>query len=96
MQYHLLFYDKLQKQIKIPILNLREEIKRTLDKKKVNSVLVLGTPSTVNKGFYKFDNVNCIVPDVLELKELSDAILNFNLGSKCRSKARRVRTVLLR
>jgi aspartate racemase len=88
-----LFYDKLQKQIKTPILNLREEIKRTLDKKRVNSVLILGTPSTVNRGLYKFDNLNCIVPDKLELKELGNAIFNFNLGSKKDNQAERVKKI---
>ena len=88
-----LFYDKLQKQIKTPILNLREEIKRTLDKKKVNSVLVLGTPSTVNKGLYKFDGVNCIVPDKSELMELGGAIFNFNLGNKKENQAEKVKKI---
>ncbi len=88
-----LFYDKLQEQIKTPILNLREEIKRTIDNKKVNSILILGTPSTVNKGLYKFDGVNCIIPDKSELETLSSAIFEFNLGNKKEHQAEKVKNI---
>jgi aspartate racemase len=88
-----LFYDKLQKQIKTPILNLREEIKHVLDKKKINSVLILGTPSTVNKGLYRFDGIKCIVPDKSELTDLSSAIFNFNRGSKKENQTEKVKKI---
>jgi aspartate/glutamate racemase len=49
-----LFYDKLQREIKAPILNLKEELRRLLIGKKIKSITVLGTPNIIKKGLYKF------------------------------------------
>ena len=69
-----LFYDKLQKKIHIPILNLRKELRKLLLKNNIKTATILGTPNTINKGLYKFDSTKCINPTEKELSQLSNAI----------------------
>ena len=76
-----LFYDRLQSGVKTPILDLRAEVRKVLEGKKATSVLVLGTPSTIENGLYEFnDTVKTVKPTAEEAKALSEAILNFNNG----------------
>jgi aspartate racemase len=77
-----LFYDKLQAQIKTPILDLRKEVEKAVKIKGVRSVLILGTPSTINKGLYDFDSINSIKPTKNDIELLSTAISNFNNGTE--------------
>lgn len=74
-----LYYDELQKKIDTPILDLREEVKKSLlDKKR--KVLVLGTPATVENGLYEFDGVEYFKITKKELRQISESILSFNRG----------------
>jgi len=75
-----LFYERLQKEIKVPILDLRKEMKQFLTKKNIKSVTVLGTPMTIKKELYKFENIKYFDLDKDELKLLTEAIFNFNKG----------------
>ena len=75
-----LYYDKLQKEIKTPILNLREELKKLLIDKNIKSTLVIGTPNTIKKGLYKFEGIKCYEPKDEEMKVLTESIFNFNKG----------------
>lgn len=75
-----LYYDKLQKEIKTPIIDLKEELKKRLVAGNVKIVTVLGTPNTIKKGLYKFDSIKYINPAEKELNQLSNAIFNFNKG----------------
>lgn len=77
-----LFYGKLQKEIKTPILDLRNELKKSLAENKIKTVTVLGTPSTIKKGLYKFDGIKYLNPSVKEMKQLTDSIFNFNRGNE--------------
>lgn len=77
-----LFYGKLQKEIKTPILDLRNELKKILAENKIKTVTVLGTPSTIKKGLYKFDGIKYLNPSVKEMKQLTDSIFNFNKGNE--------------
>lgn len=77
-----LFYGKLQKEIKTPILDLRNELKKSLAENKIKTVTILGTPSTIKKGLYKFDGIKYINPSVKEMKQLTDSIFNFNKGNE--------------
>lgn len=76
-----LFYDNLQSQIKTPILDLRKMVENTIKERGINSVLVLGTPSTIDKGLYDFVGVTSIKPTKNETEQLSTAIFNFNNGT---------------
>lgn len=75
-----LFYEKLQKQIKTPILDLRKAMKSALYKNKVSKVTVMGTSSTVKKGLYDFEGIRCLNPSDNEISRLMAAIFNFNKG----------------
>jgi aspartate racemase len=71
-----LYHSYLQSKIKIPILNLRDEVEKSL--KNLKSILVIATPLTTEK-LYDFNNI--VKPDKQEIIKLSEAILNFNKGN---------------
>lgn len=75
-----LFYETLQEKIKTPILDLRVEVRRVLQKRGVRSVLILGTPSTIENGLYEFDDLKTVKPTKREVEFLSRAIFDFNSG----------------
>ena len=75
-----LFYERLQREINTPILDLRKELKRVLIERGIKCMTVLGTPLTVKKGLYEFRGIKSINPGSEELEKLSLAIFNFNRG----------------
>jgi len=75
-----LLYNELQKHIKTPILNLREEMRKVLIAKGIKSVTILGTPWTIKMGLYQFEGIKEIRPTEDEIKQLYNAIYNFNRG----------------
>lgn len=75
-----LFYDTLQREIKTPILDLRNEVRKFLVNRNINSVLVIGTPATIKERLYGFECIRIFEPDEDELKILSECIFNFNNG----------------
>lgn len=75
-----LYYDEVQKEINTPIIDLREEMRRKLKEKEVKKALILGTSGTVRNGLYRFKGMECIEPDKKEMRQLTDAIFNFNAG----------------
>ncbi|MBI2675987.1 MAG: aspartate/glutamate racemase family protein [Candidatus Aenigmarchaeota archaeon] len=77
-----LFHNRLQKRMKTPILDLKEEVRKFLMLKDIKSVLVLGTPLTVRKGLYEFENIATYKPDEREMKQLVEVIFNFNKEGK--------------
>ncbi len=77
-----IFYDKLQGQISTPILDLRKEVHKAMESRKVESFLIIGTPATIEQNLYSFNGIKCVKPNHEEVKMLSDAIFNFNKGMK--------------
>ena len=75
-----LFYDELQKAVKAPIINLREEMKKTLAKKNISTIAVLGTPWTVKMGLYRFEDIKEISLNDDEIEQLYKCIVNFSRG----------------
>ena len=75
-----LFYDELQKTVKAPIINLRDEMKKTLTKKNINTMAVLGTPWTIKMGLYKFESIEEISLNDEEIEQLYKCIVNFSRG----------------
>ena len=75
-----LYHDLLQKEVSIPILNLREAVGKFLKKKKLKSVSVFGTSATVENGLYDFSGISYHNPNKEDLEQLSSAIENFNKG----------------
>ncbi len=86
-----LFYERLQKEISAPIIDLRKEVKKTLHNRRIKSVFVLGTPYTVNGGLYRFDGINSFEPSDDELKQLARAVFKFNKGVDKQDCIRQVR-----
>ncbi len=75
-----LYRDKLQKTIRTPILNLREEMLKEIKKNNVKKTLVLGTPMTTKK-LYNFKGTT-IKPSQKEIQKISKAIFLFNNGTE--------------
>lgn len=75
-----LFHERLQKEINTEILDLRKEMKKLLISNNIKSVIVLGTPSTIRKGLYRFEGIRSIDMNNEEMKELTNAIFDFNRG----------------
>jgi len=75
-----LYYDVLQKEIKTPILDLREEVFRDLKKEGVGKITVIATPNTIKLRLYQFEGIEYLNPNEDEMKILSDAIFRFNKG----------------
>lgn len=75
-----LFYEKLQKEIKIPIIDLRKEVKKYLLNKNVKSITVLGSPTVIKQGLYGFKDIKQIALNKREVELLTKAIFNFNRG----------------
>lgn len=75
-----LSYEKLQKEIKTPIIDLRKEVRNFLTNKNIKSVTVLDTPTVIKKGLYKLKDINSIDLNDKEMRLLTDAIFNFNKG----------------
>ena len=88
-----LYYNKLQKEINTPILNLREELKELLKRKGIKSTLIIGTPNTIKQGLYRFKNIKSFEPNEREIKILTNAIFNFNKGIKKQRQIQRVREI---
>jgi len=75
-----LFYGKLQSEIKTELINLRDEVYYALKKENIRKISIIGTPSTINLGLYKFKDIEYYNPNKEEMKILSKAIYNFNKG----------------
>ena len=75
-----LFHEKLQKEIKVPIVDLRKEVRNYLSDKKIKSAAVLSSPNVIKNGLYKFGNAKYINLNNEEIKILSKAIFDFNRG----------------
>jgi len=75
-----LFYERLQKETKTPILDLRKEVKNYLTNKNIKSVTVLASPAVIKKGLYEFEGIESIKLTNEEIRSLSRAVFNFNVG----------------
>ena len=88
-----LFYDRLQKEVKTPILDLRQELEKMLIKKRIKSALVIGTSNTIKQGLYRFENIKSFEPNEKEMKQLTGAIFNFNKGINKQAQAQIVKNI---
>ncbi len=75
-----LYYDYLQSKISCKIIDVREELRIKLLEQNVKTITIIGTPSTINKGLYKFDGFEYLNPTDDEIKMLSNSIFEFNKG----------------
>ena len=73
------FYNKFQKEVRKPILNLKELVKKFV--KDYKSIVVLGTSTTINRGLYNFNGKNRLVVDKEDLSLIDEAVFKFNNGT---------------
>lgn len=74
------FYEQLQKEIAIPIIDLRKEVIKSLLAQSSTTITVLGSSTTVKEGLYSHNSINCLNPTDFELETLGQAIFKFNQG----------------
>ena len=88
-----LYYDKLQSEINTPILDLREELRELLKIKEIKSNFIIGTPSTIKQGLYKFKDIKSFEPDEEEMKQLTISIFKFNKGTQKQEQVKNVKKI---
>jgi len=74
------YLDILQGETAVPIINLRTEVEKYLNTLHAKTVTVIGTPYTITTGLYKFNGLHYNEMSKPELKDLSRAISQYNLG----------------
>lgn len=77
-----LYHSLLQKEVAVPILNLKDAVRDYLVENKFQSVSIFGTPATVKEGLYEFAGIKYHNPNKEDLDKLSSAVDNFNQGNK--------------
>jgi len=75
-----LHHEKLQKNLIIPIINLREEVKEYLEKEGVEFFTVLGTMMVLEKGLFHFSGTSRNELLEHEIVALEEAIFAWNMG----------------
>ncbi len=88
-----LYYRGLQNEIKTPIIDLRKEVKEVLEDKGIISAIILGTPSTIKRGLYRFDGVKNFEPTQQEAADLGRAVFDFNRGVDRPGQIKKLKTV---
>jgi aspartate racemase len=72
-----LYFEELQKTVKIPIIDLKKEIKKYLDNEKNNEILVLGSKKTKDSNIFEFKGIKISDDDK---NIIDDIIINYNIG----------------
>jgi len=72
-----LHFEELQNAVKIPIIDLRQEVKKYLSDKDSNEVLILGSKLTMDKNLFNFRGIMLTEKDKEELNKI---IENYNIG----------------
>lgn len=77
-----LYHSSLQKEVAIPILNLKDAVRDYLVSNDLKSVSIFGTPATVKDKLYEFKGIEYHNPSKGDLDKLSLTVDNFNQGHK--------------
>ena len=76
-----LYHQSLQSKIATEIIDLRREVHTKIKNLGINKVTIIATPSTISLGLYSFEGIKYLNPHEKEIKELSNAVFNFNKGN---------------
>lgn len=76
------YYDLLQSNINVPILDLRKEFREYISKNKIKSIVILGTPVAIKGDLFRVDNVRYFELDEEDKYQISKLIFNFNNGTE--------------
>lgn len=90
------YYEFLQGQTSVPILDLRAEVRRVLEKRGIASMTMIGTPVTIRGGLYEIEGVIHNRLSDEEINLLSAAICDFNRGVEREEQIRKVNSVVSR
>lgn len=88
-----LHHAELQKETSAPIMDLRQKVKERLARDEVKKIAVIGTPSTINEGLYRFDGIDYVDLTEQEIDGLSSAIFKYNKGEDQETQKRFVENV---
>lgn len=88
-----LHHTELQKETSAPIMDLRQKVKERLVRDRVKRIAVIGTPSTINEGLYRFDGIDYVDLTEQEIDGLSSAIFKYNKGEDQEAQKRFVENV---
>ena len=91
-----IYYERLQKEVSTPIINLPKEVEIFLRKNKVSSIFVIGTPETINSGLYKFSEINYLAPNANDISILSKTISDFNKGADKNLQITKVKNICMK
>lgn len=75
-----LYYDGLQKITRVPILNLKLEVKRKIENGKFRKLALIGTPKTMKSRLYRFNGIKYAPLSDKETRQISAAIFKYNKG----------------
>lgn len=82
------YLNELKRISNSQIINLIEEVKRRIDKKK--RYLILASSSTINSNIYSFKGIDIKLPSKTEMRIIDDLIFNYNLGKKVKKNYRQL------
>ncbi|MBI3036104.1 amino acid racemase [Candidatus Woesearchaeota archaeon] len=88
-----LHHAELQKETTAPIMDLRQKVKERLARDGVKKIAVIGTPSTISEGLYRFDGIDYVVLTEQEIDGLSSAIFKYNKGEDQETQKRFVENI---
>lgn len=91
-----LFYDQLKKETNVPIIDLREELNRVLNEKRIHSAIIIGTSCVINSGLYKYKNIKTQDLSKDDLEKITKAIFKFNKGINKNKQAEIVKDIVIR
>ncbi len=77
------YFDELQAEVNVPIINARREVAKYLDKHQIRGVQVLASPTSIRSGLYRFTSVESLEISNHEVEALGHIIENYNLGRIC-------------
>jgi len=75
-----LFFEELQKEIEIPIVDLRHEIKKFFMDKPFKGLLALGSSKIVSSDLFRMKGLETLDMDEVDRKKLDTIILGYNSG----------------
>lgn len=89
-----LFYDRLKKEINIPMINLRKEVGLGLKEKQIRSIVVIGSLGVINGGLYKYKDIETRDLSKNNINQIAKAIFRFNKGINKNKQAEIVKDIV--
>lgn len=74
------YHEKLQKEIGVPLMDIRKEVVKYIEDGEYESFIVLVTPVTIKGGLYRTGKIRQEEIHECDIRMISEAIFNFNKG----------------